>query len=73
MVQLAGLGIALANGCEKTKTVANVISANNDENRVAQAIKNIFLLSYIVKMFSCRTLWAAFCSLVRFIGWASNL
>ncbi|KAM0868918.1 hypothetical protein ACQ4PT_040983 [Festuca glaucescens] len=38
MLQLASLGVALANGAEKTKAVANVIGAANDEDGVAQAI-----------------------------------
>uniref|UniRef100_A0A0E0JIG5 Sugar-phosphatase n=1 Tax=Oryza punctata TaxID=4537 RepID=A0A0E0JIG5_ORYPU len=38
MLQLASLGVALANGSEKTKTVANIIGATNDEDGVAQAI-----------------------------------
>ncbi|VAH63575.1 unnamed protein product [Triticum turgidum subsp. durum] len=38
MLQLASLGVALANGAEKTKAVANVIGATNDEDGVAQAI-----------------------------------
>ncbi|XP_074567483.1 endoribonuclease YBEY, chloroplastic-like [Curcuma longa] len=38
MLQLASLGIALANGSEKTKAVANVIGASNDEDGVAKAI-----------------------------------
>jgi hydroxymethylpyrimidine pyrophosphatase-like HAD family hydrolase len=38
MLQLAGLGVALSNGCEVTKSVADVIGASNDESGVAQAI-----------------------------------
>ncbi|KQK09643.1 endoribonuclease YBEY, chloroplastic [Brachypodium distachyon] len=38
MLQLASLGVAMANGAEKTKAVANVIGATNDEDGVAQAI-----------------------------------
>ncbi|CAL9187207.1 endoribonuclease YBEY, chloroplastic [Musa acuminata AAA Group] len=38
MLQLASLGIALANGSEKTKAVADVIGACNDEDGVAKAI-----------------------------------
>uniref|UniRef100_A0A0D3ETT6 Uncharacterized protein n=1 Tax=Oryza barthii TaxID=65489 RepID=A0A0D3ETT6_9ORYZ len=38
MLQLASLGVALANGSEKTKAVANIIGATNDEDGVAQAI-----------------------------------
>ncbi|XP_022754614.1 uncharacterized protein LOC111302957 [Durio zibethinus] len=38
MLQLASLGIALSNGSEKTKAVADVIGASNDEDGVADAI-----------------------------------
>nr|AWA44806.1 hypothetical protein SO145G11_000007 [Saccharum officinarum] len=38
MLQLASFGVALANGSDKTKAVANVIGATNDEDGVAQAI-----------------------------------
>ncbi|KAF8388878.1 hypothetical protein HHK36_025559 [Tetracentron sinense] len=38
MLELASLGIALSNGSEKTKVVANVIGASNDEDGVADAI-----------------------------------
>ncbi|KAG8077851.1 hypothetical protein GUJ93_ZPchr0007g4653 [Zizania palustris] len=38
MLQLASLGVALANGSERTKAVANVIGAPNDDDGVAQAI-----------------------------------
>lgn len=38
MLQLASLGVALANGSEKAKAVANVIGASNDEDGVAKAI-----------------------------------
>lgn len=38
MLELASLGIALSNGSEKTKAVANVIGASNDEDGVADAI-----------------------------------
>ncbi|KAL5786292.1 hypothetical protein ACOSQ2_008684 [Xanthoceras sorbifolium] len=38
MLELASLGIALSNGAEKTKAVANVIGASNDEDGVADAI-----------------------------------
>ncbi|XP_027331314.1 endoribonuclease YBEY, chloroplastic [Abrus precatorius] len=38
MVELASLGIALSNGAEKTKAVANVIGLSNDEDGVADAI-----------------------------------
>ncbi|KAM6556727.1 hypothetical protein CsatB_003746 [Cannabis sativa] len=38
MLELASLGVALSNGSEKTKAVANVIGASNDENGAADAI-----------------------------------
>lgn len=38
MLQLASLGIALSNGAEKTKAVADVIGASNDEDGAADAI-----------------------------------
>ncbi|XP_044471800.1 endoribonuclease YBEY, chloroplastic-like [Mangifera indica] len=38
MLELASLGVALSNGSEKAKAVANVIGASNDEDGVADAI-----------------------------------
>ncbi|KAF3446720.1 hypothetical protein FNV43_RR11900 [Rhamnella rubrinervis] len=38
MLELASLGIALSNGSDKAKAVANVIGASNDEDGVADAI-----------------------------------
>uniref|UniRef100_A0A2P2L525 Uncharacterized protein LOC103503611 n=1 Tax=Rhizophora mucronata TaxID=61149 RepID=A0A2P2L525_RHIMU len=38
MLELASLGIALSNGSEKTKAVADVVGASNDEDGVADAI-----------------------------------
>ncbi|KAL6216517.1 hypothetical protein ACLB2K_009740 [Fragaria x ananassa] len=38
MLELASLGIALSNGSEKTKAVANLIGASNDEDGAADAI-----------------------------------
>lgn len=38
MLELASLGIALSNGSEKTKAVANVIGLSNDEDGAADAI-----------------------------------
>ncbi|KAL5221613.1 hypothetical protein ABZP36_026326 [Zizania latifolia] len=38
MLQLASFGVALANGSERTKAMANVIGAPNDDDGVAQAI-----------------------------------
>ncbi|XP_021819473.1 uncharacterized protein LOC110761318 isoform X2 [Prunus avium] len=38
MLELASLGIALSNGAEKTKAVANVVGLSNDEDGAADAI-----------------------------------
>ncbi|KAI3978160.1 hypothetical protein MKX01_012991 [Papaver californicum] len=38
MLELASLGVALSNGAEKTKAIANVIGLSNDEDGVADAI-----------------------------------
>ncbi|KMZ75042.1 Hydrolase Cof, related [Zostera marina] len=38
MLELAGLGVALSNGSEKTKFVADVIEISNDEDGAAEAI-----------------------------------
>ncbi|KAJ4821259.1 Endoribonuclease YbeY [Rhynchospora pubera] len=38
MLELASLGVALANGSEKAKSVANVIGSTNDEDGAAKAI-----------------------------------
>ncbi|KAI3823738.1 hypothetical protein L1987_05179 [Smallanthus sonchifolius] len=38
MIELVSLGIALSNGSEKTKAVANIIGVSNDEDGVADAI-----------------------------------
>ncbi|KAL7174014.1 hypothetical protein ACSBR2_033295 [Camellia fascicularis] len=38
MLVLASLGIALSNGSDKTKAVADVIGVSNDEDEVADAI-----------------------------------
>lgn len=38
MLKLANLGVALSNGSEKTKAVADVIGLSNDEHGVADAI-----------------------------------
>nr|AAC42243.1 hypothetical protein [Arabidopsis thaliana] len=38
MLQLASLGVALSNGAEKTKAVADVIGVSNDQDGVADAI-----------------------------------
>ncbi|KAK1370146.1 putative rRNA maturation factor [Heracleum sosnowskyi] len=38
MLELASLGVALSNGSDKAKAVANIIGASNDEDGVADAI-----------------------------------
>ncbi|VVB09029.1 unnamed protein product [Arabis nemorensis] len=38
MLELASFGVAMSNGAEKTKAVANVIGLSNDEDGVADAI-----------------------------------
>jgi len=38
MLRLAGLGVALSNGSEKAKAVADVIGVSNDEDGVADTI-----------------------------------
>lgn len=38
MLALASLGVALSDGSEKPKAVANVIGISNDEDGVADAI-----------------------------------
>lgn len=38
MLELAGLSVALSNGSEKTKFVADVIEISNDEDGAAEAI-----------------------------------
>ena len=38
MLQLASLGVALSNGSEKAKAVADVIGISNDEDGAADAI-----------------------------------
>ena len=41
MVKYAGLGVAMANGCDEIKQVANFVSRSNDENGVAYAIEKL--------------------------------
>ena len=42
MVDYAGMGVAMANGCAETKAVANYIAPSNDEDGVADAIRRFF-------------------------------
>lgn len=43
MVDYAGMGVAMANGCEETKAVADYITTSNDEDGVAKAIEKFFI------------------------------
>lgn len=43
MVEYAGIGVAMANGCDEIKKVANFISVSNDEAGVAYAIDKLGL------------------------------
>ncbi len=43
MVEYAGIGVAMANGCDEIKKVANFISVSNDECGVAYAIEQLGL------------------------------
>lgn len=38
MLKLANLGVALSNGSEKTKAIADMVGLSNDEDGVADAI-----------------------------------
>ncbi|NLY46108.1 MAG: HAD family phosphatase [Tissierella sp.] len=43
MIQYAGLGVAMGNGVEKTKSVADLIAKTNDEDGVAKIIEKYIL------------------------------
>lgn len=43
MVEYAGIGIAMANGCDEIKRIANFVSVSNDECGVAFAIEKLGL------------------------------
>lgn len=45
MIQMAGIGVAMANGEEALKTLADYVTATNDEDGVAQAIERFALSS----------------------------
>lgn len=47
MLKLASLGVALSNGSEKAKAVADVIGASNDENGAADAIYRYAFWGYL--------------------------
>ena len=43
MIQFAGLGVAMANGQEKLKMIANYVTdADNDHNGIAEVIEKFF-------------------------------
>lgn len=44
MVEYAGIGVAMANGCDEIKKVATFVSTSNDENGVAYAIEKLGML-----------------------------
>lgn len=48
MLELASFGVALSNGAEKTKAVANVIGLSNDEDGVADAIYQYAFWDYTI-------------------------
>lgn len=49
MIQFAGLGVAMANGQEKLKMIANYVTdADNDHNGIAEVIGKFFLRSILV-------------------------
>ena len=50
MLELASLGIALGNGPEKTKDVADVIGASNDEGGATNAIYRCAFLGVMSSM-----------------------
>lgn len=41
MIEYAGTGVAMGNGTELVKSTANVVTADNDHDGVAQAIKSV--------------------------------
>ncbi|MCQ2203443.1 MAG: Cof-type HAD-IIB family hydrolase [Bacteroidales bacterium] len=41
MVEYAGIGVAMANGCDEIKKIADFVSLTNDENGVAYAIEKL--------------------------------
>eukprot|EP00959_Pyramimonas_sp_CCMP1952_P114238 2388485-Pyramimonas_sp.AAC.1 len=43
MLQLAGIGVAMANGAPKTLAIADAIVGSNDEDGVAEAIEKFIL------------------------------
>ncbi|MDD5937193.1 MAG: Cof-type HAD-IIB family hydrolase [Clostridiales bacterium] len=45
MLEYAGLGVAMENGCKEAKEIADVITASNDEDGVAVAVEK-YILDY---------------------------
>lgn len=43
MIEYAGLGVAMGNGVEKTKSISDLITATNDEDGVAKVIEKYIL------------------------------
>lgn len=43
MIEYAGLGVAMGNGCDKVKNAADVVTLSNEENGVANIIKEYIL------------------------------
>ena len=43
MIRLAGIGVAMGNGEEKIKEIADYVTGSNDESGVAQAIEALIL------------------------------
>lgn len=41
MIEYAGTGVAMGNGTELVKSTANVVTADNDHDGVAQEIKSV--------------------------------
>ena len=41
MIEYAGIGVAMGNGTDLVKSTANVVTADNDHDGVAQAIKSV--------------------------------
>ena len=43
MIEYAGIGVAMANAVDQVKAVANVVTASNEEDGVAQVIEKYLL------------------------------
>ena len=42
MIEYAGLGVAMSNGCDRIKEVADRIAPDNDSEGIAEVIDDIF-------------------------------